>query len=71
MNQDIEIINSQTRNQKIKEFFINYRNYIISALISIFLLVASFFIFEEINERKKIEVADKYNSAVINYKKDK
>ena len=29
-----------------------------------------FFIFEEINERKKIEVADKYNSAVINYKKD-
>ena len=70
MDQDIEIINSQTRNQKIKEFFINYRNYIISALISIFLLVASFFIFEEINERKKIEVADKYNSAVINYKKD-
>ena len=55
MDQDIEIINSQTRNQKIKEFFINYRNYILSALILIFLLVASFFIFEEINERKKIE----------------
>ena len=53
MDQDIEIINSQTRNQKIKEFFINYRNYIVSALVLIFILVVSFFIFEEINAKKK------------------
>ena len=30
MDQDIEIINTQTRNEKIKNFFINNKNYLIS-----------------------------------------
>ena len=28
MDQDIEIINTQTRNEKIKNFFINNKNYL-------------------------------------------
>ena len=37
MDEDIEIINTQTRNEKIKNFFINNKNSLISILVIIIL----------------------------------
>ena len=68
MDEDIEIINTNTRNEKIKNFFIiNKKKIIIFA--SFFILIAIFyFLFLEIKERNKIKLAEKYNKIKIEYK---
>ena len=39
MDEDIEIINAQTRNEKIKNFFKNYKIYLITFLLLIILIL--------------------------------
>ena len=54
MDEDIEIINTNTRNEKIKNFFIINKKKIIT-FASFFILIAIFyFLFLEIKERNKI-----------------
>ena len=67
MDEDIKIINRNTRNEKIKNFFIiNKKKIIIFA--SFFILIAIFyFLFLEIKERNKIELAEKYNKIKIEH----
>ena len=67
MDEDIEIINTNTRNEKIKNFFIiNKKKIIIFA--SFFILIAIFyFLFLEIKERNKIKLAEKYNKIKIEH----
>ena len=68
MDEDIEIINTNTRNQKIKNFFVNNKKKII-IFASVFILIAIFyFLFLEIKERNKIKLAEKYNKIKIEYK---
>ena len=43
MDEDISIINSKTRNEKIKDFFINYKKILIGVLSSIILIILIFF----------------------------
>ena len=70
MDEDIEIINTQTRNEKIKNFFLSNKNYIISFLILVVLILIGFFSYEEYNSSKKEKLADKYDLAVIRYGAD-
>ena len=53
MDEDIEIINTQTRNEKIKNFFINNKNSLISILVIIILALIGYFSFEEYQSSKK------------------
>ena len=70
MDEDIEIINTNTRNQKIKNFFVNNKKKII-IFASVFILIAIFyFILLEIKERNKIKLAEKYNKIKIEYNKN-
>ena len=70
MDEDIEIINSQTRNEKIRNFFLSNKNYFISFLILVVLILIGFFSYEEYNSSKKEKLADKYDLAVIRYGAD-
>ena len=70
MDEDIAIIDSNTRNEKIKKFFINYKKLLISILTLVFTLLISYFIFEEFNEKKKLKISDQYNQIVTEYSKD-
>ena len=70
MDEDIEIINSQTRNEKIRNFFLSNKNYFISFLILVVLISIGFFSYEEYNSSKKEKLADKYDLAVIRYGAD-
>ena len=70
MEQDIEIINANTRNEKIKNFFINYKKHLITILIVIIFGLFGFFSYEEFKSNKKEELANKYNLAVTNYNSD-
>ena len=67
MEQDIEIINANTRNEKIKNFFINYKKQLIAILVIIILGLFGFFFYDDYKSGKKKELANKYNLAVIKY----
>ena len=69
MDEEISIIDKNTRNEKIRNFFINNKkNLIISTLVIIIVLVG-YFSFVQNKERNKIKLANKFNFATINYKK--
>ena len=70
MDEDIAIIDSNTRNEKIKKFFINYKKLLISLLVLVITLLISYFIFEEFNEKKKLKISDQYNQIVTEHSKD-
>ena len=68
MDEDISIINQNTRNENIKNFFKkNFKKLIL--IISIFLLILiSFFIYESLKKNKRYTLAKKYNDIIINNK---
>ena len=70
MDEDIAIIDSNTRNEKIKKFFINYKKLLISILVLVIILLISYFIFEEFNENKKLKISNQFNQIVTEYSKD-
>ena len=67
MDEDISAINTSTRNEKIKNFFVNNKKRIIIVLSILILLVVGYFVYDEIGIRNKIKIEDQYNSSTINY----
>ena len=67
MDEDISIINANTRNQKIKDFFINNKKTLITILSLIILAIFIFFSYGEIKERKNKKLAEKYNNITIKF----
>ena len=67
MDEDISIINTQTKNQKIKDFLIQFKKQIISLFVIILIIVFSYFIYVDFQKKNKIKIADKYNQATIDY----
>ena len=67
MDEDISIINTNTRNEKIKNFFIHNKKKIISGLGFFFILLISYFAFGEYQDRKKIKISESFNTITINY----
>ena len=45
MDEDLSIINSNTRNEKIKNFFVNNKNKIISGIIILIIIIWDIFFF--------------------------
>ena len=70
MDEEISLINTNTRNEKIKNFFINKKRLIISLLLLIVLLLMFFFGFNEFNKREKIDISNLYNSTIIKHSVD-
>ena len=68
MDEDISIINSNTRNERIKNFFINNKKILILILTLIILIVIFYFAYGEIQDRKTKSLSDKYNNIVVNFK---
>ena len=67
MDEDIAIINTKTRNEKIRNFFVNNKKKLVIAISLIILMIFGYIIYQEFNKNKKIRIANKYNSATINY----
>jgi predicted negative regulator of RcsB-dependent stress response len=68
MDEEITIINTNTRNEKLKNFFINNKKNLIIGTSLILIIVIGYFSFEAIKEKNKINLADKFNIAIINFK---
>ena len=65
MSEDIEIINQNTRIEKIKNFFSNNYKKLIGLLISILLLLFSYFGYQEYKKSLKLEIAEIYNQITL------
>ena len=67
MDEDISIINSNTRNEKIKNFFVANKKVLFLLILLIVILFLSYFGFQEYKEKKRILISDQYNSTIIEY----
>ncbi len=67
MDEEIEIINRNTRIEKLKNFLISKRKQIVSLLILIVLILISFFGYQEFNSRNKEKLANKFNMLVTSF----
>ena len=67
MDEDLSIINTNTRNEKIKNFFVNNKNKIISGIIILIIVIAGVFSYDKYSINKKKNISDSYNSIIIEY----
>ena len=67
MEEDISIINNETRKEKIINFFINNKKLIISSIIILTLIPLIFFSYKIYSKQNKERLAEKYNSATLSY----
>jgi len=68
MDEEITIIDSNTRNEKTKNFFINNKKSLIIGFSIIFILIIGYLSMKEMNERNKIKLANQFNMTTINFK---
>ena len=71
MDEETAIINSNTRNEKIRNFFINNRKILIAILFIILVVLMGYFAFAEYKENRQLKISNEYNSIVTEYSKDK
>ena len=67
MDEDLSIINTNTRNEKIKNFFVNNKNIIVSGIIILIIIIVGVFSYDKYLINKKKDISDSYNSIIIDY----
>ncbi len=67
MDEDLSIINTNTRNEKIKNFFVNNKNKIILGIIILIVIIVGVFSYDKYLINKKKDISDSYNSIIIDY----
>ena len=67
MDEDISIIDTNTRNEKIKNFFIRNKKKIIGIILTLTIIIISYYSLEKIKEKNKIKLANQYNSTIMNF----
>ena len=67
MEEDISIINSNTRNEKVRNFFVNNKNKIISTIVILIIILAGIYGFDSYKTNKKKEISNKFNSTTLTH----
>ena len=65
MEEDISIINSNTRNEKVRNFFVNNKNKIISIVVILIIVLIGAYSFDSYKTNKKKEISNKFNSTTL------
>jgi predicted negative regulator of RcsB-dependent stress response len=68
MDEEITIIDTNTRNEKVKNFFINNKKSLIAVFSITLVVIIGYLSMKEIKERDKIKLANQFNITTINYK---
>ena len=68
MDEEITIIDSNTRNEKIRNFFINNKKNLIIGFLIILALIIGYLSMKEVRERNKIKLANQFNITIINFR---
>ena len=67
MEEDISIINSNSRNEKVRNFFINNKNKIILTVIVLVVILIGAYGFDSYKTNKKKEISNKFNFTTLAY----
>ena len=67
MDEDITIINEKTRNEKIKNFFVQNKKLLLSSILSIIIIILGFYSYQIYKDDHFEWISDKYNNALIEY----
>ncbi len=70
MDEEINIIDNNTRNEKIKNFFIKNKKLLFSFISIIIIFLLSYFALNEYLDKNKKKISDLYNSAIIKYSEE-
>ena len=68
MDEEISIINTKTRNEKIKDFFIDNKKKLISIVLLLIFIILSFYSFQIYQDGVKKKISEKFNDAILEYK---
>ena len=67
MDEEISIINSNTRNEKIRNFFVKNKSKIILISLAITIVLIATYSFDKYKTNQKIEISNKFNSTTLMY----
>jgi hypothetical protein len=67
MDEDISIINTNTRQEKVKNFVVNNKNKIISTIVILVIILVSAYSFDSYKTNKKKEISNKFNSTTLSH----
>ena len=67
MDEEVTIIDSNTRNEKIKNFLIKNKKHFIVGFSILFISIVGYLSIQEIKERNKIKLANQFNLVTINF----
>jgi len=67
MDEDITIINNNTRNEKIKNFFVNNKNKLFFVFILLLIGLIAIYSFDKYEANKKKQISDDFNLITIEY----
>ena len=65
MDEDISIINSNTRNEKVRNFFVKNKSKIIVTLLALIIILIGAYSFDKYKTNQKIEISNKFNSTTL------
>ena len=68
MDEEISIIDTNTRNEKVKIFFVNNKKKLIAITTIFLILVTGYFSFDAFKKKEKVNLANKFNLTIINFK---
>jgi hypothetical protein len=67
MNEEVSIINTNTRNEKIKNFLLQSKNKLITIVLAIIIILIGVYSFDKYKTNKKKEISNKFNLTTLKY----
>ncbi len=67
MDEEIQIINENTKYEKVKNFLINNKKKILALFVTIILLLFTYFIYKDFEKKKRIKISNKYNTVITTF----
>ena len=69
MDEELSIIDTKTRNEKIKNFLVQNKKLIILSITVVIIIILSFYSFQIYEDNHREKISEKFNTAVIEYEK--
>ena len=70
MSEDTQIVSNEIKKTDLKSFLLNNKKKVIVIIAIILLLLFTYFFYSDYKKDQKLQISEKYNSAVISYNKD-
>jgi|TARA_B110000116_G_C16739072_1_gene537567 hypothetical protein len=67
MDEDISIINTNTRNQKVKNFLVNNKNKLISTALALVIILVGVYSYDKHQANQKKEISNEFNLTTLEY----